>query len=58
MSQEVQETVKYVVDAAAAATTVGVLVTWLPPVAAILTIVWTLLRIYVMIFGPIYKPED
>jgi hypothetical protein len=37
---------KHVGDAVAATLTIGTLATWLPPVAALLTIVWTFIRIY------------
>jgi hypothetical protein len=37
---------KYAVDAAMAATTLGAILGWLPAVAAVLTIIWTMIRIY------------
>jgi hypothetical protein len=43
---EHQETAKNVVDAMSVATVVGTLMEILPAVAAIFTIVWTLIRIY------------
>lgn len=55
MSQQTQETVKIVGDIAAATTMVGTLVSYLPAVAAVFTVVWTGLRIYEIFFGPIYK---
>jgi len=43
---EHHEQIKHVVDAVAAGTMVGAMVAWLPPVAAIFTIVWSGIRIY------------
>lgn len=40
------ETVKHVADAAAASVAVGAFMAWLPPLAALFTIVWTGIRIY------------
>lgn len=40
------ETVKNVMDGAAAIVGIGAVVQWLPPLAAGLTIIWTLIRIY------------
>lgn len=40
------ENVKYVLDAAAATSAVATLLGWLPPIAAALTIIWTIIRIY------------
>ena len=58
MSEQLQEAVKTGVDVIAAGTTIGVVANVLPLVAVFFTIVWTGLRIYVMIYGPIYKPKD
>jgi len=44
--EHVSNTTKHVIDAASAITVVGTLTAWLPPIAAGLTIIWTLLRIY------------
>jgi len=43
---DVQEQAKQVVDVFAVGGTIGVLVGWLPAVAAGVTIVWTVIRIY------------
>ena len=37
---------KHAVDAASAATVIGTLAGWLPSVAALFTIIWTVIRIY------------
>ena len=42
----VSESAKTVVDAASLFTVVGTLNAWLPPLAALFTIVWTSIRIY------------
>jgi len=41
-----QEPVKHVVDGTAAVVAVGAVVKWLPPLAALFTIIWTGIRIY------------
>ncbi len=46
MSSHVDETTKHVVDAVSVVTVVGTLVDKLPAVAAVFTIVWTLIRIW------------
>jgi hypothetical protein len=46
MNHETTETMKHVGDAASAFVVVGAIVNWLPPVAALLTIIWTLIRIF------------
>lgn len=46
MKQESQEIVKTVGDAVSVFTVVGTLVNMLPSVAALITIVWTSIRIY------------
>jgi glycerol-3-phosphate acyltransferase PlsY len=43
---EVSEHTKHIVDGLSIATVLGALTTWLPPVAALFTIVWTLIRIW------------
>ena len=43
---EHHDTAKAIADAAAVATTVGVLATWLPPIASLFTIVYLGLRIW------------
>ena len=40
------ETTKHIVDAFSIATMLGTLMQWLPSVAALVTIVWTSIRIY------------
>ena len=40
------ESIKPLVDAGAVTTTAAALVGWLPPIVAILTLVWTVIRIY------------
>ena len=40
------ESLKPLVDAVAVTTTASALVGWLPPIVAILTLVWTVIRIY------------
>ena len=40
------EGAKHAIDLLSAAVVVGTLATWLPPLAALLTIVWTLIRIW------------
>lgn len=46
MTHETAETMKHMGDAASAVVVVGAIVNWLPPVAALLTIIWTLIRIF------------
>jgi hypothetical protein len=46
MKQESQEIVKTVGDAVSVFTVVGTLIEMLPSVAALITIVWTSIRIY------------
>ena len=46
MSSHVDETTKHVVDAVSVVTVVGTLVDKLPAVAAVFTILWTLIRIW------------
>lgn len=45
-TEHVGEVSKYAMDAVAAGITMGVFVSILPPLAAILTIIWTALRIW------------
>jgi len=40
------ESIKPLVDAVAVTTTASALVGWLPPIVALLTLVWTVIRIY------------
>lgn len=46
MNPENQETLKHIGDAVSAGVVIGALASWLPPVAALLAIVWTIIRIY------------
>ena len=41
-----QETLKYAIDAASFFTVVGTMISMLPAVAALFTIIWTAIRIY------------
>lgn len=41
-----QEQLKHAVDVAAVGVTGAALMEWLPPLAAALTVIWTLIRIY------------
>lgn len=43
---EPQETTKHVVDALSVATVLGTLMSYLPAVAALASLVWSLIRIY------------
>lgn len=45
-SQQAVEQVKHAVDYASVAIVVGTLADWLPPLAALVTLIWTLIRIY------------
>lgn len=40
-----QEQLKHVIDAASVGVVAGALMSWLPPIAAALTVIWTLIRI-------------
>tara|TARA_R110000796_G_scaffold247951_1_gene374107 strand:- start:598 stop:768 length:171 start_codon:yes stop_codon:yes gene_type:complete len=54
-----QEETKAVLDAVAVGGTVGALAGWLPPLAALATIVWTCLRIWEMeTIQGLFKKED
>lgn len=44
--QHMDETTKHVVDGLSVATVLGALTAWLPPVAALFTIIWTAIRIW------------
>lgn len=46
MPAERIQDLKHIGDMAAVGVTVGSLAQWLPPLAALVTIVWTLIRIY------------
>jgi hypothetical protein len=46
MKDHLNEGTKHVLDGLSLITVLGTLMNWLPAVAALLSIVWTLLRIY------------
>jgi hypothetical protein len=46
MKDHLNEGTKHVLDGLSLLTVLGTLMSWLPAVAALLSIVWTLLRIY------------
>jgi len=48
---QLTEPVKHAVDAIAAATALGTITTFLPPIAALLTIFWTFVRIHDRFFA-------
>ena len=41
------ENTKYMIDALSLVTVLGTIMNWLPSVAAVFTIIWTAIRIYV-----------
>lgn len=43
---KIAEPVKVTADIAAAGVSIGALIQWLPPIAALFTIVWTAIRIW------------
>lgn len=46
MKSETSETVKHAVDIGSVGTVIATLAGWLPAIAALFTIIWTLIRIY------------
>jgi glycerol-3-phosphate acyltransferase PlsY len=44
--QHMNETSKHIVDGLSVATVLGALTAWLPPIAALFTIIWTGIRIW------------
>jgi hypothetical protein len=46
MTHHVSEGVKHVGDAVSVFTVLATLAAWLPPLAALITIIWTSIRIY------------
>jgi hypothetical protein len=46
LMQHLPEHTKHLVDGVSVFTVVGALTTWLPPIAALFTIVWTAIRIW------------
>lgn len=51
MTHPLTATTKHVIDSISIVTVVGTLTQWLPPIAALVTIIWTVLRIWEMITG-------
>ena len=46
MTQQHTEQVKHVIDVAAVGTTLSAIIGWLPAIAALISIIWGLIRIY------------
>jgi hypothetical protein len=44
--ENIDEHTKHVIDGASVATVMGTLMSWLPAIAALFTIIWTVIRIY------------
>jgi glycerol-3-phosphate acyltransferase PlsY len=44
--QHINEPTKTVIDGLSVATVLGALTAWLPPIAALFTIIWTAIRIW------------
>jgi hypothetical protein len=44
--QHIPEHTKHIVDGLSVATVLGALTAWLPPIAALFTIIWTAIRIW------------
>ena len=49
--QHMNDHAKHVADVVSGITVVGTLTAWLPPIAAALSIIWTVLRLYEMLSG-------
>jgi hypothetical protein len=47
----INEHVKYFIDTLSISTVLATLTAWLPPIAALLSIIWTAMRIYEMVSG-------
>ena len=47
----VSENAKHIIDTISVGTVIATLTTWLPPIAALLSIIWTALRLWEMITG-------
>lgn len=45
------DSVKHFLDAISISTVLATLTAWLPPIAALLSIIWTTMRIYEMVSG-------
>jgi hypothetical protein len=46
LMQQIPEHTKHIVDGLSVATVLGALTAWLPPIAALFTIIWTAIRIW------------
>jgi len=44
--QHMNESSKHIIDGLSVATVLGALTAWLPPIAALFTIIWTAIRIW------------
>jgi len=51
MMERIDEHTKHAIDFLSVTTVLGTLVEWLPSIAALLSIIWTSLRIWEMITG-------
>ena len=51
MMERIDEHTKHAIDLLSVTTVLGTLVEWLPSIAALLSIIWTSLRIWEMITG-------
>ncbi len=46
MLESIDEHTKHLIDGVSVATVMGTLMSWLPAIAALFTIIWTVIRIY------------
>ena len=44
--ENIDEHTKHLIDGVSVATVMGTLMSWLPAIAALFTIIWTIIRIY------------
>ena len=44
--ENIDENTKHLIDGVSVATVMGTLMSWLPAIAALFTIIWTVIRIY------------
>ena len=44
--ENIDEPTKHLIDGVSVATVMGTLMSWLPSIAALFTIIWTIIRIY------------
>lgn len=44
--ESIDEPTKHLIDGVSVATVMGTLMSWLPAIAALFTIIWTVIRIY------------